>query len=194
MGKYKPWTTGEIRRLRKGWENAEFYDVIAADLGRTKSSVLGQLHRIGLFGLVAFGQGRSFPSTQSVRGKGILASLVRPKRARGPRKRPSAPASAKEPSKPADDVGVAAGALAAVKADVEAAEATCGSFSLSPAALAVDALTATNCHWPIGAVLSEGFHFCGKPRERGPYCAHHAAMAFDPVRSGKRLDGGSRAA
>lgn len=37
------------------------------------------------------------------------------------------------------------------------------------------------CRWPIGDPQYPGFHFCGaKPDKYEPYCAHHAAIAYNP--------------
>ena len=38
-----------------------------------------------------------------------------------------------------------------------------------------------HCRWPVGA--DEDRTFCGSPRKRGSYCAHHAGMAFTPPRA-----------
>lgn len=36
------------------------------------------------------------------------------------------------------------------------------------------------CKWPIGDPSSEGFGFCGRRRERGSYCEHHARIGYTP--------------
>jgi len=42
-------------------------------------------------------------------------------------------------------------------------------------------LTERMCKWPIGDPKHEDFHFCGKPTVQGlPYCAEHAAVAYQP--------------
>lgn len=38
------------------------------------------------------------------------------------------------------------------------------------------------CQWPIGNPDEPDFHFCGAARERGSYCAHHAAIAYEPAK------------
>ncbi|AUN29518.1 MAG: GcrA family cell cycle regulator [Niveispirillum sp.] len=48
-------------------------------------------------------------------------------------------------------------------------------------------LTERMCKWPVGDPKSPDFHFCGKPSLNGlPYCAEHAAIAYQPAR--KRED------
>ena len=34
------------------------------------------------------------------------------------------------------------------------------------------------CRWPIGEPQDEAFCLCGRPRERGAYCAPHGALAY----------------
>ena len=48
------------------------------------------------------------------------------------------------------------------------------------------ALTERMCKWPVGDPKHQDFHFCGKPSL--PYCAEHAAVAYQPASSGKKRD------
>lgn len=42
-------------------------------------------------------------------------------------------------------------------------------------------LTERMCKWPVGDPKHPDFHFCGKPVQAGlPYCAEHAAIAYQP--------------
>ena len=46
----------------------------------------------------------------------------------------------------------------------------------------VFALSSKTCKWPIGDPQSGDFCFCGAtPRDRSPYCEHHARMAYQPL-------------
>lgn len=47
-------------------------------------------------------------------------------------------------------------------------------------------LGAHMCKWPIGDPQDEGFTFCGKRQEHGPYCAEHGRVAFEPASKGVR--------
>jgi GcrA cell cycle regulator len=48
-------------------------------------------------------------------------------------------------------------------------------------------LTERMCKWPVGDPKHHDFHFCGKPAMAGmPYCAEHAAVAYQP--SSKKRD------
>ena len=44
----------------------------------------------------------------------------------------------------------------------------------------VQTLTERTCRWPEGDPKRDGFHFCGRAKAGtpGPYCDHHAAIAF----------------
>ncbi|MEJ2116586.1 MAG: GcrA family cell cycle regulator [Alphaproteobacteria bacterium] len=51
----------------------------------------------------------------------------------------------------------------------------------TPLKLALLDLTENTCRWPIGDPQDENFHFCGcQTSGDGPYCEHHARMAFQP--------------
>ena len=41
-------------------------------------------------------------------------------------------------------------------------------------------LDARMCKWPIGDPSRDGFSFCGRANSDGPYCTHHASMAYQP--------------
>lgn len=44
-------------------------------------------------------------------------------------------------------------------------------------------LTERMCKWPVGDPKSPDFHFCGKQALAGlPYCAEHAAIAYQPAK------------
>jgi len=38
----------------------------------------------------------------------------------------------------------------------------------------------SQCRWPIGDPLADDFRLCGRPAERGAYCAPHGALAYRP--------------
>lgn len=39
----------------------------------------------------------------------------------------------------------------------------------------------SQCRWPIGDPLSDGFCLCGRASVRGAYCAAHGALAYRPT-------------
>jgi GcrA cell cycle regulator len=42
------------------------------------------------------------------------------------------------------------------------------------------------CRWPLGDPSSPEFRYCGSPAAGGPYCAHHAALAYQPAHERRR--------
>jgi len=42
----------------------------------------------------------------------------------------------------------------------------------------VEALGPHHCRWPMGDPRDDGFSFCGRWAEAGPYCPAHCAVAF----------------
>jgi GcrA cell cycle regulator len=56
-----------------------------------------------------------------------------------------------------------------------------------PGSATVLTLGAHMCKWPIGDPATEGFTFCGRRSDSdGPYCAHHARVAYQPQQARKR--------
>lgn len=41
--------------------------------------------------------------------------------------------------------------------------------------------TRKQCCWPVGSATGSQQQYCGAPRTRQSYCAHHAAIAFRPA-------------
>lgn len=39
----------------------------------------------------------------------------------------------------------------------------------------------SQCRWPFGDPLADGFRLCGRGRARGAYCAAHGALAYRPT-------------
>jgi GcrA cell cycle regulator len=56
-----------------------------------------------------------------------------------------------------------------------------------PGSATVLTLGAHMCKWPIGDPASDSFTFCGRRSEGdGPYCTHHARVAYQPQQARKR--------
>lgn len=49
-----------------------------------------------------------------------------------------------------------------------------------PGSATVLTLSANQCKWPIGDPATREFTFCGQAAGHGPYCDHHAAVAYQP--------------
>ena len=56
----------------------------------------------------------------------------------------------------------------------------------APGSATVLTLGAHMCKWPIGDPSTDGFTFCGRRQDDGPYCAEHARVAYQPAQTKKR--------
>jgi GcrA cell cycle regulator len=164
------WTDERVELLKKLWSEGLSASAIAAALGGvTRNAVIGKVHRLGLSGRAkapAPQQQRkakptrapSHPmrSTPFVRGNVALAADV-------------APVLEQEPvpeaeRRPVQDVVI----------------------PLSERVTIME-LREQMCRWPIGDPGREDFRFCGGRIATGsPYCAHHAAIAYQPVLDRRR--------
>ena len=71
--------------------------------------------------------------------------------------------------------------LEAIRISAVRAKPKSGPDALPPLMLPVSDLTSEHCHFPIGDPLTDGFGFCGHPKERGAYCAAHASIAYQTI-------------
>jgi GcrA cell cycle regulator len=55
-----------------------------------------------------------------------------------------------------------------------------------PGSATVLTLGAHMCKWPIGDPSTEGFTFCGRRNDDGPYCVEHARIAYQPQQTKKK--------
>jgi GcrA cell cycle regulator len=155
------WTEDRVTLLKKLWTDGLSASQIAKQLGGvTRNAVIGKVHRLGL-------AGRAAPSRPIKR---VLAAPVRPK--------PVLVAPAMPVVRPAGTAAVTA-----------AAASTAVSKPARPALparprgdiIGVLELGAHMCKWPIGDPGDAEFGFCGAQAAPGlPYCAEHAAVAYQP--------------
>ncbi|HLK23243.1 MAG TPA: GcrA family cell cycle regulator [Caulobacteraceae bacterium] len=60
-------------------------------------------------------------------------------------------------------------------------------FVEEPGSATVLTLGAHMCKWPIGDPATDSFTFCGRRSDGdGPYCVHHARIAYQPQQPRKR--------
>src|ERR1044072_8107279 len=166
-----PWTEERVELLKKLWSEGLSASAIAAELGGvTRNAVIGKVHRLGLSG------GAEAPSHQPqprvkptrtpsppmrspaafVRGNVALASDLLPASVLAPQALP-------EP-RPIEDVVI----------------------PLSQRVTIME-LNEQMCRWPLGDPGREDFRFCGtRVGPGGPYCTHHAAIAYQPVLDRRR--------
>jgi len=173
----QPWTDAEDARLRELW-HATGIDYrstaeIGAVMGRSKNSVVGHAHRMGLPArpspIRKAGQAeppRRRAATMRASADPTLPPLVsaaNPPRATPHRDRvPPMPVAAAPPA-PAKPVQVAAPRPVAV--------------------VVASAGRVITCCWPIGEPRTPSFRFCDLEAVAGkPYCAEHTKRAYSPVR------------
>lgn len=150
-------TAEEDAHLIQRWNEGASASVIGAELGRSKNSVIGRVHRLclpqriaskTLYGAAALAAAKTRTERKPVAplvSLAPLACLAAPPRQ--PRQPPAPPQKAPEPPKP----------------------------KRRPSA----------CQWPLGEPGSKGFRLCGDPAADGyPYCAIHCRVAYHnwPIR------------
>ena len=163
------WTEERVELLKKLWAEGLSASQIAGELGNvTRNAVIGKVHRLGL-------SGRAKPTRSAAAG---------PRRMRHSRPRGG------------PQGGYATIGNTALKADLMPAVAASPRPQPAPVTELVIPkeerktilqLTEYTCKWPIGDPGDEEFHFCGRRSEvSGPYCDHHARVAYQPVQERRR--------
>ena len=163
------WTDERVELLRKLWTDGLSASQIAGELGGvTRNAVIGKVHRLGLSGRA------KAPSTVSAR-----------------------PRKPRAPSHPMSATFRVQGntALAPIRLPEEDVEPETD-VALMPMAevvpfvcerVTIMELRECMCRWPIGDPGRPDFRFCGGRTNAGiPYCAHHAAIAYQPTSDRRR--------
>lgn len=165
------WTDERVALLTRLWNEGHTASQIAEQFGDiTRNAVIGKVHRLGLSGRAAASRFR--------------AARIRV-RTRTPQIRSGGGG------------GYATQGNTALKADAETLPAEWSAPARRPQLRPVEQpaseaetgpvvglleLKEDSCRWPIGHPDQPGFGFCGcKKSEHGPYCEHHAAVAYQPV-------------
>ena len=167
------WTQERVELLRKLWLEGLSAAQVAAELGAgvTRNAVIGKIHRLGL----------------AERGKPA------------PQPRPRAP---RPPRATAGEVAIRNGGGAMVVGNVALAVAPRPVIATAlrpeeevvvPISMRVTLmeLRETMCHWPLGDPTTPEFRFCGSRYDpgEGPYCRHHARIAYQPQADRRRQAG-----
>jgi GcrA cell cycle regulator len=159
------WTDERVELLRRLWLEGLSASRIAAELsdGITRNAVIGKVHRLGLSGRV------KAPST--------TASVPREREAR--------------PAAPKPIMTAVHGNLALKPMPVQAVVTKSAEDVVIPFAenVTIMELREAMCRWPVGDPSSPDFRFCGGKRNGGsdgPYCAHHAKIAYQPAMDRRR--------
>jgi len=163
------WTDERIDLLQKLWLQGMSASRIAAELanGLTRNAVIGKVYRLGLSGRTKVG-GATSPSP---RPQQKAAS-------RAPNPRPTSPM-------------VQGNTALAIKPVAFEAPAPLPSrdvvVSMSEPVTILE-LRESMCRWPIGDPTAAEFRYCGarKTPGEGPYCSHHARIAYVPQQDRRR--------
>ena len=161
------WTAERLELLNKLWGEGLSASQIAAELGVTRSAVLGKCHRLGL-----------------ARKASTEVSSPRSQQASRPLDPPATAELAMEPGpKPVTNT-----------ASHQPAEQPRGhsrpveAGSLGPKGLTIMELREGTCRWPLGDPTTPEFRYCGGGAVPGlPYCAQHAQIAYLPAAERRRL-------
>ena len=162
------WTDERVELLKKLWTDGLSASQIAAELGGvTRNAVIGKVHRLGL-------SGRAKPVSTKPRTRKPRATLHR-KKSGGSSRPMSVGATALQAGEEPDPL---------TRAQPVAVEELV--IPLHERADIMD-LNDSVCRWPIGDPQQDDFHFCGRKAEvSGPYCEHHAKIAFQQGMNNQR--------
>ncbi len=154
------WTDERVELLKKLWSDGLSASQIAGELGGiTRNAVIGKVHRLGLSG----------------RAKSPSSSVPRPRKARSP--------SMMRISRPQVRGNTALAYDYDAEPEPELVEAV---IPLEQRKTLVQ-LTEATCRWPVGDPGSTEFFFCGgEAKDDGPYCTHHARVAYQPANDRRR--------
>lgn len=156
------WTDDRVALLKTLWADGFSASLIAGRIGEvTRNAVIGKVRRLGLpaRGTTSRRVQPANPrSSLSARTRSSCPRRVPPRLTRQP---PVRPRARRRRAAGVPELGPAP------------------SFPVT-----VLALTDAICRWPEGDPKRAGFHFCGRVKGEtpGPYCGHHAALAYTPLR------------
>ena len=144
------WTDEMIEQLTQLWMSGLTTNEIAKELGLSKNSVVGKVHRMNL-------NSRPSPIKKKEEAQVEQSAVQEPKQVKSPKK--TTPSLEHKPAK-----------IAVSPIDTKTHSDTCVKLS---------DLNSHTCRWPIGDPKDENFCFCGKKVRAGQtYCDEHAAIAY----------------
>ncbi len=163
------WTDERVELLRKLWNEGLSASQVAAELGTgvTRNAVIGKIHRLGL----------------AERAK--TPSAPRPRAAKAPRSQQ--PAARTSSHSVMGNVALALSPRLIVAAAPRIEEDVVVPMS---ARVTLMELRESMCRWPMGDPTASEFRFCGarSPGGSGPYCNHHASIAYQPAQDRRRRE------
>jgi len=191
------WTRETTEQLVALWQTGASGSLIAATINRdhgnafSRNAVIGKVHRLKLNVLHPRAQatsagrvGKAERPPDLIRGEASLAAARPRVQPRGrPRGRAIVPTIARDgaesiqPSRPGD------GRRAFVRPTVNTTDRVAVDDIAPPVGRRCSLLELDDatCRWPVGDPGTPEFYFCGgKPLAGRPYCAYHAALAYQP--------------
>jgi len=161
------WTEEEITTLKRLVDEDKSTRQIAGVLGRSRNSVIGKIHRLGL-PMRKPGGTKAAPPAE--------LAIPKPKRA----VEPKAPKAAKE-SKPAAEKLEGPAFPSNMPLDDRLKLAFTDRAPDGSRGVPIrDLQRERQCVWPIGDLEAIATRFCGMERAHGSYCAHHGRIAYTP--------------
>jgi len=163
------WTDERVELLRQHWMEGKSASQIASLLGHglTRNAVIGKVHRLGL---ASRAKSPSSSSGHAAHRAPNAAHHAAPR-----------PPTAHRILRGATALAVAPQPLA--EAEPEAFEGVVVPMSLR---VTIVDLKEAMCRWPLGDPTSPDFRYCGSPVASGPYCMHHAQLAYQPAPERRR--------
>lgn len=143
----------DVPRLKTLWLEGFNMTEIAAALETTRNAVAGKIHRLRKLG--------ELPLSDKVK-----IVKVNPRVYTQPKRKPQV--LKEKPKKVEPPV---------VKVE-EPEETTVPAFGAYDATVA---LRERSCRWPLGHPRDADFHYCGKRKVTGAYCADHARISYVPL-------------
>jgi GcrA cell cycle regulator len=175
------WTDERVEILRHMWLEGRSASQISAVLGSglTRNAVIGKVHRLGLAGRVKPGTGPNEPVPAPQRMQAA------------PRRAAAAPARDAAPtimtSAPMTQGATALAMEAEPQSQLQVARVE--EEVVVPMSLRVTIvdLKEAMCKWPLGDPTTPDFRYCGSATApAGPYCQHHAKLAYQPAQDRRR--------
>ena len=180
------WTDERIELLQKLWLQGMSASKIASELanGLTRNAVIGKVYRLGLSGR---SKSDATPTPRQTPRPSPRAQSGRPA-SHGPRSQGGPSQIAR--SQAGHSASFVRGNIALAVQPV-AFETPTPAPALTPThdvvvpisePVTILELRDTMCRWPIGDPAQSDFRYCGARRTpgEGPYCACHAAIAYQP--------------